>query len=187
MVSYLPPSANLSIFNPQNFGSFTDAVVVNSATLKTNTDLIQSEATAQNTKFLAISSNPAKNVAISFSGSFNVGATGVSFTMPYTLSSSYYYIINVNMTLSQIGAPLSIQGVTVVNNWLNTTNSWSCLIGGAGNIYGFPAIQYTIQGLGTNIQPTFKLTFPTTAGYSTNTNTFTASGYYSIIGIKVIT
>jgi len=183
MFSYLPPTAVLSIFNPQNFG-VADTININSATLQADTDLILAEANAQNTKFLAMSSLPAKNLLIAFTGSFNVGATGVNYTMPYTLSTGYYYIISATFNFLQIGTPLAITAVNVTNNWLNTTNSWSSL-NTSNAIYGFPSLQFTIQGLGTGSQPVFTFTFPTTSGYTTNTNTFNATGYYSIIGIKI--
>jgi hypothetical protein len=189
MVSYEPPKDVLSIFNPNTFPTVS-TININTTTLKADTDAIQTAANAQYTKFSAISSLLFSNTSINFTVStFDLGATGHTWTPAVTLSSSYYWILSIQMNIAQsasVQAVSAVEGVLLTNNWLNTQNSWSSTATGS-SVYGNPAVTFTMLGLGNDAEPAFVITFPqyTTAGYATNPNSWTATGTIQAIGIKI--
>jgi hypothetical protein len=193
MANYIAPRANVNVFNPENFLQIASPSVSNKATtdaLKADTDAITASATAQQIKFAKITSQPKMNQTISLSGTFNVGATGISLTLPVTLTTDFFYYLTFNLNFIQSGANsggtvFAISGIQCYNNWTQSYTSWSSLQL-SNVIYSNPGFQYSAQAMGNNAQPTLTFYFPVSSGgYTTNPNSFTATGIYSIFGVQV--
>jgi len=196
MAVYFPPRVNVSTFNPINFidiGSI-DSTASNSATLdllEAETDAITTAAAEQQVKFSEILTNPKINFSINLSGTFNVGATGVTLTlgdMEYSINYYYYATLYLNFIQSGANSGGTIFAIQDVQCFSNLTNSYSAYASEkTGNsAFGHPGFQATFLGQGFNQVPTFKFTFPEAGGgYTTNPNSFTAQGFINIIGITV--
>jgi len=185
-----PPRVQLNVFNPDNFieiGQIT-ATTTSQATidiLKTSTDQTTADADAQNTKFKAITtipytSPPNFNGSISISGTFNGTQT---FVIPYTFVTDYYYYVSMNFNYVQaLAGIVPVTSIVVTNtNWTNTQQFWSNLYS-VGVITGSdPSFQMTWSApVVTNNQPSFTITYPS----SMNSNAFTLTGKYTIIGVQ---
>ena len=187
---YYAPRVQLDVFNPDNFLSIgqSSASSTNQSTvdtLKAQTDAITASADAQNLKFKSITdvpfySPPYYNETITLTGYLNQSQT---FQIPYILASKYYYLVSVNLNYIQNGTPVTIQSVTVYNSWTSTYGGWSAP-DAFNTASANPAIQLSFAGVGTDAKPTLTFTY----GYTStpSTNSFTATGNFTIIGIQTI-
>lgn len=192
---YYPPRVSVPVFNPDNFlelGQITASTTSQNTIdlLKAETDQITTDADAQNVKFKAITTipyttPPSYNGSISVSGTFTGTQT---FTIPYVLSTDFYYYISMNFNYVQAGASVSpVSSILVTNsNWTNTGSTaftqqfWTDLYSTSVITSNAPAFQMTWCGVGTNVQPSFVITYPS----SVNGNSFTMTGTYTVIGLQ---
>lgn len=187
---YYPPRVSVPVFNPDNFieiGQIT-ATTTSQTTidlLKAETDVVTADADAQNLKFREITdipyaSPPSYNGPISVSGTFTGTQT---FVIPYILSSDYYYLVSMNFNYVQsAGGIVTVASILVNNtNWTVTQQYWSNIYATGGSVSGSdPAFQMTWSAPGTNVQPSFTITYPS----SVNSSAFTMTGKFTVIGIQ---
>ena len=186
---YYPPRVNVSVFNPANFVNLGEAnsTITNQQTidtLKAQTDTITTNATAQNTKFKAIIDCPFTsgnfNESFTLTGTFNTSQT---YEIPYILTDKYYYFVSIYLNYTQSGTPVAIQSIYVYNSWTSTNAGWNAP--DAFNTESAnPSLQMSFAGVGINTKPLLTFTYGYTG--TPNTNSFTASGKFTIIGIQTV-
>jgi hypothetical protein len=192
MAIYFPPRVNVSTFNPENFIDIgtpdsTASAEQTLTALEAETNAITASATAQATKFADILTQPKINIALTVTGTFNVGASGVTFTINTPLSIGYYYYVLINLNFYQSGTNsggtlFPIQGIQCFSSLTNSYAGWSS-DKTSSTTFANPGVSFSFLEQGNNANPSFTLTFPQSGGYSTNPNSFTANGYINITGI----
>jgi hypothetical protein len=193
MADYLPPTAILTIFNPNDFPTINTSITASPvATLTAQTNAVTVSATAQESLLSAITRLPTTGYNTIINGTLNAGAVGTTFTLPFTLFSGYIYkltgILAMNQTVPAGGGTIvGIPSILVTNNATGTTNSFSYQKVGT-SAQGFPSIPISFQYEGNDAQTTLTIRFPSnaTGSYLNSPNSFQFTGSLSLFGIKLL-